>query len=97
MLKFSKRWCTKLQVNGQLGDSSIMLSLCNCRMLEKRSLSYVDGPIEVPIDNPFLVDNVQRISICDTGMLSREKLKFPAIFTVSHVNGKSSGSNSNVQ
>ncbi|PKI38636.1 hypothetical protein CRG98_040970 [Punica granatum] len=36
------------------------------RMLEKRSLSYVDGPVEVPIDNPFLMDNVQRISICDT-------------------------------
>ncbi|KAK4781474.1 hypothetical protein SAY86_015576 [Trapa natans] len=36
------------------------------RMLEKRSLSYVDGPVDVPIDNPLLVDNVQRISICDT-------------------------------
>ncbi|KAJ4827189.1 nucleolar component of the pachytene checkpoint [Turnera subulata] len=36
------------------------------RMLEKRSLSYVDGPIPVPLDDPFLVENVQRICICDT-------------------------------
>lgn len=38
------------------------------RMLEKRSLSYADGPVPVPIDDQFLVENVQRISICDTGM-----------------------------
>ncbi|KAI3988742.1 hypothetical protein MKX01_001514 [Papaver californicum] len=36
------------------------------RMLEKRSLSYADGPVPVPIDDQFLVENVQRISICDT-------------------------------
>ncbi|GAV65135.1 AAA domain-containing protein [Cephalotus follicularis] len=36
------------------------------RMLEKRSLSYMDGPIPVPIDDPFLEDNVERICICDT-------------------------------
>ncbi|KAK2663656.1 hypothetical protein Ddye_002230 [Dipteronia dyeriana] len=36
------------------------------RMLEKRSLSYVDGPILVPIDDPFLVENVHRICVCDT-------------------------------
>ncbi|KAL6493491.1 nucleolar component of the pachytene checkpoint [Orobanche gracilis] len=36
------------------------------RMLEKRSMSYVDGPISVPIDNTFLVDNVERICICDS-------------------------------
>ncbi|XP_052183788.1 pachytene checkpoint protein 2 homolog [Diospyros lotus] len=36
------------------------------RMLEKRSLSYVDGPIPVPLEDSFLVENVQRICICDT-------------------------------
>ncbi|XWS60069.1 hypothetical protein CRYUN_Cryun07bG0002500 [Craigia yunnanensis] len=36
------------------------------QMLEKRSLSYVDGPVTVPIDDPFLMENVQRIYICDT-------------------------------
>ncbi|EEF51917.1 pachytene checkpoint protein 2 homolog [Ricinus communis] len=36
------------------------------RMLEKRSLSYVDGPIPVPVDDPYLSDNVQRICICDS-------------------------------
>ncbi|XP_024970749.1 pachytene checkpoint protein 2 homolog [Cynara cardunculus var. scolymus] len=36
------------------------------RMLEKRSLSYVDGPIDIPLSDTFLVDNVQRICICDT-------------------------------
>ena len=40
------------------------------RMLEKRSLSYNDGPIPVPLDDAFLADNVQRICVCgcDTGM-----------------------------
>ncbi|KAJ4712425.1 pachytene checkpoint protein 2-like [Melia azedarach] len=36
------------------------------RMLEKRSLSYVDGPIPVPTDDSFLIENVQRICVCDT-------------------------------
>ncbi|KAG4207296.1 hypothetical protein ERO13_A03G057200v2 [Gossypium hirsutum] len=36
------------------------------QMLEKRSLSYVDGPIPVPNDDPFLMENVHRIRICDT-------------------------------
>ncbi|KAK4489020.1 hypothetical protein RD792_004812 [Penstemon davidsonii] len=36
------------------------------RMLEKRSMSYADGPITVPLDDSFLVENVQRICICDT-------------------------------
>lgn len=39
-------------------------------MLEKRSLSYVDGPIPVPIDDALLADNVQSINICDTGVVS---------------------------
>jgi len=37
-------------------------------MLEKRSLSYNGGPIPVPLDEPFLADNVQRICVCDTGL-----------------------------
>lgn len=51
------------------------------RMLEKRSLSYSDGPVPVPTDDAFLVDNVQRIRICEAGMLFilREKN-----FQVSH-------------
>ncbi|XLS62125.1 hypothetical protein HN51_016353 [Arachis hypogaea] len=36
-------------------------------MLEKRSLSYCDGPIPLPMDEPFLADNVHRICICETG------------------------------
>ncbi|KAF3629147.1 hypothetical protein FXO38_27851, partial [Capsicum annuum] len=28
------------------------------RMLEKRSMSYVDGPIPVPMDDLFLAENV---------------------------------------
>ncbi|OVA20593.1 ClpA/B family [Macleaya cordata] len=40
------------------------------RMLEKRSLSYIDGPVPVPVDDQFLVENVKRICICDTGMRS---------------------------
>lgn len=38
------------------------------RMLEARSLSYVDGPVPIPADNSFLLQNVKRIQICDTGM-----------------------------
>ncbi len=37
-------------------------------MLEARSLSYVDGPVPIPNDDPFLLANVKRIQICDTGM-----------------------------
>ncbi|PIA51665.1 hypothetical protein AQUCO_01100492v1 [Aquilegia coerulea] len=36
------------------------------RMLEKRSLSYTDGPVPIPTDETFLLENVQRICICDT-------------------------------
>ncbi|KAJ4756348.1 hypothetical protein LUZ62_090753 [Rhynchospora pubera] len=36
------------------------------RMLQKRSLSYSDGPVPVPVDDTFLHGNVQRIFICDT-------------------------------
>ncbi|KAH7549829.1 hypothetical protein JRO89_XS13G0088000 [Xanthoceras sorbifolium] len=36
------------------------------KLAVERSLSYVDGPIPVPIDDPFLVENVLRICVCDT-------------------------------
>ncbi|EPS67357.1 hypothetical protein M569_07418, partial [Genlisea aurea] len=36
------------------------------RMLEQRCMSYIDGLIPVPPSDPFLVDNVQRICICDS-------------------------------
>ncbi|XP_057853723.2 pachytene checkpoint protein 2 homolog isoform X1 [Cryptomeria japonica] len=36
------------------------------RMLEKRSLTYSDGPVTIPTDDPFLLENVRSIYICDT-------------------------------
>lgn len=41
--------------------------ICSWRMLENRSLSYRDGPIPVPSDDPFLLENIKRIQICDSG------------------------------
>ncbi|KAG8652600.1 pachytene checkpoint protein 2 homolog isoform X2 [Manihot esculenta] len=57
------------------------------RMLEKRSLSYVDGPIPVPADDPFLAQNVQRICICDTDEWAKkhEILLFWQVKPVVHV------------
>jgi hypothetical protein len=54
-------------VNFKRQDNFLVFSLFD-RMLEKRSLSYADGPIPVPIDDQFLFENVQRISVCDTGL-----------------------------
>lgn len=48
-------------------ENNYVVVLFLIRMLEKRSMSYVDGPIPVPLDDSFLLDNVQRICICDTG------------------------------
>jgi hypothetical protein len=39
-------------------------------MLENRNLSYVYGPIPVPLDDLFLTENVERICIGDTGKFS---------------------------
>lgn len=36
------------------------------RMLETRSLSYTNGPVPIPNDDQYLVENVQSICICDT-------------------------------
>lgn len=49
-------------------------------MLEKRSLSYIDGPIVIPPDDQFLVDNVQKICVCDTGNIVL--LKVPSFIIV---------------
>nr|KYP69639.1 Thyroid receptor-interacting protein 13 [Cajanus cajan] len=59
------------------------------RMLEKRSLSYIDGPIPVPIDDAFLADNVQRICVCgcdtDERMHNGNVLLFWQVKPVVHV------------
>ncbi|XP_030458051.2 pachytene checkpoint protein 2 homolog isoform X2 [Syzygium oleosum] len=57
------------------------------RMLEKRSLSYSDGPVPVPTDDAFLVDNVQRIRICeaDEGVKDHGVLLFWQVKPVVHV------------
>ncbi|XP_055826113.1 pachytene checkpoint protein 2 homolog [Solanum dulcamara] len=57
------------------------------RMLEKRSMSYVDGPIPVPIDDLFLAENVQHICVCDTDVWleNRDILLFWQVKPVVHV------------
>ncbi|XP_030494240.2 pachytene checkpoint protein 2 homolog [Cannabis sativa] len=54
--------CLKTSCTARIEDVRLAVE----KMLEKRSLSYVDGPIPVPLDNNFLTDNVERIQICDT-------------------------------
>ncbi|XP_071709532.1 pachytene checkpoint protein 2 homolog isoform X2 [Rutidosis leptorrhynchoides] len=54
--------CLKPSSTAQMEDVKLAVE----RMLEKRKLSYVYGPVDVPSDETFLVDNVQRICICDT-------------------------------
>ncbi|KAK6924780.1 ATPase, AAA-type, core [Dillenia turbinata] len=54
--------CLKASSTARAEDVRIAVE----RMLEKRSMSYVDGPIPVPADDPFLLENVQKICICDT-------------------------------
>ncbi|BBH03763.1 P-loop containing nucleoside triphosphate hydrolases superfamily protein [Prunus dulcis] len=57
------------------------------RMLEKRSLSYTDGPVPVPPNDQFLTENVQRICICDTDewVQNHEILLFWQVKPVVHV------------
>ncbi|RWR97057.1 pachytene checkpoint protein 2 [Cinnamomum micranthum f. kanehirae] len=57
------------------------------RMLEKRSLTYTDGPVPVPSDDPFLLENVKRIRICDTDecIENHEILLFWQVKPVVHV------------
>ncbi|XP_031278743.1 pachytene checkpoint protein 2 homolog [Pistacia vera] len=54
--------CLKPSSTARIDDVRLAVE----RMLEKRSLSYIDGPIPVPVDDPFLMENVQRICVCDT-------------------------------
>ncbi|KAG0526292.1 hypothetical protein BDA96_06G133400 [Sorghum bicolor] len=57
------------------------------RMLEARCLSYVDGPVPIPADNSFLLENVKRIRICDTDewVGNRKVLLFWQVKPVVHV------------
>lgn len=55
--------CLKPSSTARIDDVRLSVE----RMLEKRSMSYVDGPIPVPIDDLFLAENVQHICVCDTG------------------------------
>ncbi|KAL9243106.1 hypothetical protein vseg_017034 [Gypsophila vaccaria] len=57
------------------------------RMLEQRSLSYQNGCIEVPHDDQYLVENVERICICDTDewVENGEVLLFWQVQPVVHV------------
>ncbi|VAH48792.1 hypothetical protein VPH35_029837 [Triticum aestivum] len=57
------------------------------RMLESRSLSYVDGPVQIPPDNSFLLEHVKRIQICDTDELieNHKILLFWQVKPVVHV------------
>ncbi|KAF8408321.1 hypothetical protein HHK36_007470 [Tetracentron sinense] len=54
--------CLNPSSTARIGDVQAAVE----RMLEKRSLSYIDGPIPVPLDDSFLQENVQRIHVCDT-------------------------------
>ncbi|KAK6773857.1 hypothetical protein RDI58_029096 [Solanum bulbocastanum] len=54
--------CLKPSSTARIDDIRLSVE----RMLEKRSMSYVDGPIPVPIDDLFLAENVQHICVCDT-------------------------------
>ncbi|CAL5330519.1 unnamed protein product [Camellia sinensis] len=53
--------CLKPSSTAQIEDVRSTVEI----MLEKRSLSYIDGPVPVPLDDSFLVENVQRICVCD--------------------------------
>ncbi|XWS36934.1 hypothetical protein CRYUN_Cryun19dG0000300 [Craigia yunnanensis] len=57
------------------------------QMLEKRSLSYVDGPVSVPVDDPFLMENVHGICICgkDESVTNHDILLFWQVKPVVHV------------
>ncbi|KAL3322361.1 hypothetical protein AABB24_039805 [Solanum stoloniferum] len=54
--------CLKPSSTARIDDIRLSVE----RMLEKRSMSYVDGPIPVPIDDLSLAENVQHICVCDT-------------------------------
>ncbi|XP_039133105.1 pachytene checkpoint protein 2 homolog [Dioscorea cayenensis subsp. rotundata] len=57
------------------------------RMLEKRSLSYAEGPVILPADEAFLLDNVKYIQICSTdeSVDNHKVLLFWQVIPVVHV------------
>ncbi|KAK9117313.1 hypothetical protein Sjap_016260 [Stephania japonica] len=67
--------------------ASGMYSIIRLSMLEKRSMSYADGPVPVPIDDSFISENVERICICDTDQWveNHEILLFWQVKPVVHV------------
>ncbi|KAA0055262.1 pachytene checkpoint protein 2-like protein [Cucumis melo var. makuwa] len=75
--------CLKSSSTSRIEDVRLAVE----RMLEKRSLSYVDGPIPVPLDDAFLTENVHGIRICDSddGVQSQDILLFWQVKPVVHV------------
>lgn len=75
--------CLKPSSTARIDDVRLSVE----RMLEKRSMSYVDGPIPVPIDDLFLAENVQHICVCDTDVWleNRDILLFWQVKPVVHV------------
>lgn len=63
--------CLKPTSTGRIEDVRSAIE----RMLENRNMSYVDGPIPVPLDDSFLLENVQRTSVCDTGRMLHSGFK----------------------
>ncbi|KAH0775367.1 hypothetical protein KY290_012504 [Solanum tuberosum] len=75
--------CLKASSTARIDDIRLSVE----RMLEKRSMTYVDGPIPVPIDDLFLAENVQHICVCDTDVWleNRDILLFWQVKPVVHV------------
>lgn len=75
--------CLKPTSTGRIEDVRSAIE----RMLENRNMSYVDGPIPVPLDDSFLLENVQRISVCDTGewLENHDVLLFWQVKPIVHV------------
>ncbi|CAN4115684.1 unnamed protein product [Withania somnifera] len=75
--------CLKPSSTARIDDVRVSIE----RMLEKRSMSYVDGSIPVPIDDLFLAENVQHICVCDTDVWleNRDILLFWQVKPVVHV------------
>ncbi|TMX05310.1 hypothetical protein EJD97_025002 [Solanum chilense] len=75
--------CLKPSSTARIDDVRLSVE----RMLEKRSMSYVDGPIPVPIDDLFLAENVLHICVCDTDVWleNRDILLFWQVKPVVHV------------
>ncbi|XP_009604467.1 pachytene checkpoint protein 2 homolog [Nicotiana tabacum] len=75
--------CLKPSSTARIDDVTLAVE----RMLEKRSMSYEDGPIPIPIDDLFLAENVQHICVCDTDVWveNRDILLFWQVKPVVHV------------